>query len=750
MKLTTLTHLLLLSFFACPLLVLPHAGHTAPASVSIPILVDVHPYADVATAAHAEAGVDWTGTDTQRQIACTLAFAALELQQHLGQLTGQDGTSARFPFQMIPDVFPETAFILTTLEEAEKLKVLSDTVEDLDLQRGLQAPGSFALIPLNNRLFFVGADRTGTLYSVYHYLESLGVRWYGPSGPETHIPKTATPLMPASPVIESPDFATRGFWVTQDRGNPDLYLWMARNRMNFWSIAEPNRALLQKLGMRLTYGGHSHFATFMNSHDPYPYNHPLFEGDEDQAPDPYKPNPETYQGDTNADGVLSFFEARPEWYGLIDGERTPFEGYLKQANICTSNAQAIDHLTSRIVDQLAEGDWQSVSYLNFWPVDMGLWCECASCKPLGTPTDRWLLMVHELNTAIAKARQEARIHRKVNIVFPIYLETLAAPSRPLPEDFDYSSCIGTFFPIHRCYVHSIDDPSCTEYNTEHWQTFLDWIQRSPRHYTGELFVGEYFNVSVNKSLPVLYARIIDEDVPKYFEQGVRHMHYMHTDTRLLGLKRINNFLFAKKLWDTSADVEALLDAYYTDLYGPIAEEMQTLTETLEFALSNIKQLRYWHHLPERISEAQFPLFDKKHFQLEAHHPDINDGVDLAESVRAMRECRAIMDTLLGIDLGEPLQSMLLLDDKMLRYSENTVYFYDAVARAMLAEHEGNLPRARSAFKQSLPYARALKAETVLVKTAVNHHVHAEDGLDATRIEEAYLELGNRLFETFVF
>jgi hypothetical protein len=194
----------------------------------------------------------------------------------------------------------------------------------------------------------------------------------------------------------------------------------------------------------------------------------------------------------------------------------------------------------------------------------------------------------------------------------------------------------------------------------------------------------------------------------------------------------------------------LLDAYYADLYGPIAREMKTLSESLEFALSNIKQLRYWHHLPERISEREQPLFDKEHFQLEESHPDRNDGVDLAESVRAMRQCRKIMDTLLEMDLGEPLQSRILLEDKMLRYGENTVYFYDAVARAVIAEQEGDLPRARAAFKKSLPYARALKAETVMVRTAVNHHVHAEDGLDATRIEEAYMDLGNRLFDTFTF
>lgn len=716
----------------------------------ITIIVDVEPFDSVATAAMGEAQVNWAGTDTHIQNACTIGFAAWELQQHLEKLEWRSEDAFNFTFARVSDLLPKKAIILTTLAEIERFPALLETVEDIDLHEALASPGAYALISEGNRLFLVGADRTGTLYSVYHYLEFLGIRWYGPSESETFFPPNPCLRFPEEPIFQRPDFATRGFWVTQDRGNTDFYYWMARNRMNFWSIAEPNRALLQKLGMRLTYGGHSHFATFMNSHDPYPYDHPLFEGDEAKIADPYPPNPETFHGDTNEDGSLTYFEARPEWYGLIDGKRTPFEGYLKQANICTSNMHAVDHLNRSIIEQLAEGDWQDVTYLNFWPVDMGKWCEGELCAQLGTPTDRWLLMVHALSQDIQKARLAGRIRRDVKIVFPIYLETLPAPTRALPEDFDYTSCIGTFFPIQRCYVHSIDEPDCLEYNSEHWESFLDWTRTTPRHYTGELFVGEYFNVSVNKSLPVLYSRIIDEDIPKYFEQGIRHMHYMHTDIHHLGLKRINNYLFARKLWNTEADVPAILEAYYEDMYGSIAQEMKALSETLEFALSNIKQLRYWHHLPERISERQWPLFDKEHFQLETHQPKQNNGVDLAESIQAIQQCREIMDTLLKMDLKEPLQSRILLDDKMLRYGENTVYFYDAVVRAVIAEKQGNLKKARAEFKRSLPFARDLKAETVLVKTAVNHHVHAEDGLDATRIEEAFLEMGNRLFENFVF
>lgn len=712
------------------------------------IVLDHAPFSSVREAAFAEVAIDWNGPDLRRQKACTIAYAATELQAFLQQLSGSGNDG--FPFKSLESELPDSAIVLMTLSQARSHREVGPATKQLDLGASLTLAGSFALIPQDDRLLVIGADRVGVLYGVYHTLQGLGIHWYGPEPHETFIPDAASLAIPGEPVIEVPDFETRGFWVRQDFGNEPFYHWMARNKMNFWSIAEPNRALLHKLGMHLTYGGHDHFLRFMNPNEPYPYDHPLYSGDEDKAADPAGPNPDTFKGDENEDGILTYFEARPEWYGLVDGQRRPFEDWLKAANICTSNPDALNHLFSEIIDELSTGDWQDIASLNFWPVDMGEWCECDSCTPLGSPTDRLLVMVHELDQAIDAARAAGRIHRDIKIIFPIYQETLAPPTRPLPEGFDTETCIGTFFPINRCYVHSIDDPDCTEYNTEHWQSFLDWIQTEPRYYNGQLFVGEYFNVSVNKSLPVLYSRIIAEDIPKYFGQGARHMHYMHTDTHLLGMKRLNNFLFANILWDVEADLEKLKAAYLDNVYGPAAADTARLYERLEFGLSNIKQFRYWLHFPERFSEDKEPLFNKRHFQLEETHPPVDDGVDLSESVAAMGQCREIMDTLLERDLPVDIKTRLLIDDKLLRYAENTIYFTDAVARAALAERAGELEAARRQFIRSLPFARALRAEQEAVKTATNHHVHAEDGLDATRMEDAWLEMGQRLFPGFTF
>lgn len=711
------------------------------------ISVDHRPFPTAEFAATAEAVVQWDNADSREANACTISYAAIELQKHLRTLVS---STSRTSFPIVDQTGPTGSHLirLTVLADAQQNPVSAKLIRDHALETALTAKGSFAMIPHENAITIIGAERTGTLYGTYALLESWGVRWYGPEPHEQCIPRIEVLTLPAQPLISVPDFKTRGFWVREDKGNEPFYRWMARNRMNFWSIAEPNRPLLHKLGMHLTFGGHHYWEKYLDPASPYPFDHPRFEGDEHLPTDPYSTPTDEYRGDQNGDGQLTFFEARPEWYGLNETEeRTPFEG-MYGMNICSSNPDPLQFLYGQIVDEVAHGEWQDVASLNFWSIDNGVWCQCADCLALGEPTDRLLLMVHGLDQAIDVAVTDGIINRPIKIVFPIYQQSLPAPTRPLPFGFDYTTNIGTFFPILRCYVHSIDDPTCTEYNTEHWDAFRDWTESPDRHYHGEIFVGEYFNVSVNKSLPVIYPTIIQEDVPKFYAAGARHMHYMHTDTHRLGVKRINNFLFARALWDTSAALSSELSAYFKNLYGPIASEMQEVYRELEFAHANIRQLRYWHHLPERIIEQKFPLFDKTHFQLESSQSVIDDGVDLAESLSAFRRLRTTLNAVLNREVSDAIRARLTIDDQTIRYGENTVFFYDAVARAVIAEHEGDLERARFEFRRSLPFARNLKAETEVVKTATNHHVHANDGLDATRIENAYLELGKRLIPDF--
>ncbi len=704
------------------------------------IAVDFSPFGSVAEAAHAEAEVDWRRGPLRERNACTLSYAALELREHLERVS-----EARFEFTSLGDEPVEQSLMLATMQEARSHPFLSELVREHALAARLEQEGSYALVPHESGLAIIGGDRAGVLYGVYGFLESLGIRWYGPEAHESYFPEPGPLRLPETLVVAQPSFKTRGFWGSQGMDTPEFYTWMVRNRFNYWTILEPNRAILHKLGVHLTYGGHRYFERYMDPGAAYPFDLPGFDGDEALPADPYGAASAEFQGDTDGDAQLTFFEARPEWYGLNEeGEREPFDGYYGM-NLCTSNPAPLGFLYQQIVREIAEGEWQDIDSLNFWAMDNGEWCQCEPCTALGEPTDRVLLMVHGLEQAFDAAVQRGEIPRPLRIIFPIYQQTLAAPTRPLPEDFDFTTNIGNYFPILRCYVHLIDDPTCTEYNVENWEALTGWTQGEDRPFDGEIFIGEYYNVSVNRSLPVLYTRSIQYDIPTYYRLGARHMLYMHTDTHLLGVKRINNFLYSRLLWDVEADLENEIDDYFTHLYGPAAGAMRELGAELEFALSSIKPLRYWHHLPERIIDREFPLFDKQHFQLEPVSSEVDDGVDLAESVAAFHRIADQLQVILAQgDLSADIKRRLVDDAKTIRYGEHTVHFYDAVARALIAENNGDLDLARTEFQRSLPHARALIAMTDVTNSAISNAARAENGLVATRIDEAYAELAERL------
>lgn len=704
------------------------------------IAVDFSPFESVEIAANAEAEIDWRRGPMRERNACTLSYAAIDLRHHLRRVAPGD-----FEIERLSSELGERRIVLTTLAEAQSHPALADLIAAHPLATRLSAPGGYAWVPQGDGLVIVGRDRAGTLYGVYAFLESQGIRWFGPEEHEWHLPDRAPLRIPSAPVLEEPSFKTRGFWGSRGMDSPYFYEWMVRNRFNYWTILEPNRALLHKLGVHLTYGGHRYYERYMDPGAEYPFNHPSFEGDEHLPADPYPVSATQFRGDVDEDGRLTFFEAHPEWYGLnTDGEREPFEGYYGM-NLCTSNPAPLQFLYGKIVDEVATGEWQDIDSLNFWSMDNGDWCTCEPCAALGEPTDRLLLMVHGLDQAFDAARARGELPRPLRIIFPIYQNTLAAPTRPLPRDFDYETNVGNYFPILRCYDHVIDDPTCTEYNVENWRALDGWTRAEDRFFTGEIFIGEYYNVSVNRSLPVIYPRVMQHDIPKYHAAGARHMLYMHTDTHLLGVKRINNFVYSRLLWDEAADLTAEIDGYFTHLYGPAADAVRALYDDVERAFSNIKPMRYWHHLPERIAEREFPLFDQQHFQLEATSRTENDGVDLAESVTAVHDIDAQFDDLFARnDLSAEIRRRLRDDRQTFRYGKHTVLFYDAVARAVMAEAAGDLPLARAEFQRGMPHARALMEITDVPRTAISPAAQADNGFVATRIDEAYAELAERL------
>lgn len=730
-------------------LLAPWLGLRLIAAEPITIIADPGRLGTIPQAAVAEAKVNWWDDDLTDDAACTESFAALELRQFLARALHR----------------PEGDITLATSGPlpAQGRVILVGSAGDAWLARAWPASAAANFIPAAAESFrlhdftesgrtvtvIAGRDRVGALYGVYAYLEQLGVRFFGLGEKGTVIPAVAA-LSTGLDAAESPDYLTRGFWAFEKRGEPEFFSWMARNRLNFWTVAPGlDHHLLKKLGLRLTGGWHNVQHVCLDPKAEYPYRHAKFATSGERPADPYPVSPE-FQGDADHDGKLSYFEAHPEWYGLRGGKRSANLGPEVGDNYCTSNADATHELARHLAEQCISGEWAEADMVNFWMLDNGKWCECDACKRQGIYSDRLMAVIDTILKELQRARSEGRLHRRIQVVSLAYHETLPAPQKPLPADFDYDNCAMTFFPIERCFVHPFADPTCTEINADLLAKYEGWTKGPGRTYTGSIFIGEYYNVSSFKSLPLVFTRVMAADIPWYFKNGARHFHYMHTLTQNWGPWTLNQRLMAQLLWNTHSNVDRLLEDYFRAYYPTTTAAVRQVYADLETASANSKAFKHYvwtadgqYTLRSRFTNAKLPMFPLEHFRYDDHHPLLNDGPDLVETVAAMSRAQAGIDRALLGCADNTERSRLQEDQARIAYGDATYQFLAHLTRTAMFHREGRRDDAAREFAQVVEIGNRLRSMVAVVQSA-GLHASSVNGYEATQAEK-YAEYFQKIY-----
>ncbi len=637
------------------------------------IVVDCGPFPSSAEAAGAEDRVNWLDANHRDDTACTESFAALELQRYLRRMTGRGDD-----------------FAVASREPArgDLIRVGGAGARKIAAELGPEGYWIRSNAGDGRRVTSLcGGGRVGTLYAAYDLLHRLGCRWFAPGEIHEEVPHTAG--IPDMDVTEKPSFVTRGFLAWENRGNPDFLLWMARNRLNYWCVEQQEHGLMRKLGIRMVCGLHDAEELFLNP--------------------------------------ARYFEAHPEWFALVRGRRVPGIKGMFGTNYCTSNPDATSEFMKNYVQALVDGPYRDADMVRFWTLDAGKWCECDNCKALGTPTDRNLILVHRLDQEIKKARQAGRIHRPITMTFLAYADVLEPPSRPLPEGFDYDTCAATFYPIRRCYVHNFDDPACPP-NLKYRQQLDGWARDAKRHYRGQIAIGEYYNVSVYKCLPICFMHTMAHDIPTYYRAGARHFDYMHVTCRNWGTRALTNYQMARQLWDVRTDCEALWRDYFAKRYGPAAGTMHAFYESLEAMLSNATELKYG--LARRLDRGVPDLFPNAQLRYRREPGLTCDGPTLTEMIERGQQCRRLLERAMDLPLPTPIRRRLAEDERNFAYAERTVAYYDACAQALTEARAGRLDAARKHYAEAQRLAELLRTDTISAKDS-SSHASAGDALAAS-------------------
>ncbi|MBC8870024.1 MAG: S-layer protein [Planctomycetes bacterium] len=684
----------------------PAGGHV---SAETTIVVNFGPCASAAVAGRGEAKVNWLDVDNTDDTVCTECFAALELQCYLRKMTGRADD-----FAIVDDGnAPDGELILVggpqsnavSRELANRLGVSAESLSELG-QEGYRIKA--ATLDGRRITLVAGGGRVGTLYGAYDLLYRMSCRWFGPG--ELHDVVPHAEKVSELDISERPAFSVRGFRArTWDRPEPGLgfFLWMARNRLNLWSLEKSDPALLRKLGIKMACGGHTAMHLFLNPGAAYPYDHPSFKGDEKESKDPYAQSAQ-YSGDADKDRKLTYFEAHPEWFALVDGRRIPGLRGEWGTNFCTSNRDAAAEFVKNHVQALIDGEYQHADMVRLWTLDGGKWCQCDACKTLGNRTDRYLRLVQEFDQGIKKAQAEGKINRPIIVRFLVYADVLEPPTRPLPRDFDYKSCVGTFFPIGRCYVHNFDHPDCPA-NAGYLRQLHGWAVDPDRHYEGQLCIGEYYNISGFRSLPICFMHTMANDIPKYYHKGgARHFHYMHCTNGNWGNKALTNYQMARQIWDPDADCEALWEDYFARRYGPVAGTMRRFYESLEQMLANARELKYG--LARRLDKGSENLFPNSHLQYRREPGVECEGPTLVEIVGHAETCRKLVDEAMAAEIPDPIKARIKEDERLFKYGERTVTYYDACAQAFELVRAGEKDEARRHYAEARRIAELLRKD----------------------------------------
>ena len=373
-------------------------------------------------------------------------------------------------------------------------------------------PWAFALVVDDRNVQLRGLSPEGTRSAAYELLEQLGVRWFMPGEIGRVIPATEAPSLKTQQTIQTPSFCYR----RGPSGGEAHQTWSRRMRLP---------------GVGGRYGAHGI---------------PPLRGS--AAP--------------------RYFKEDPRLFSLVDGERRRGQLCLTYSTGDVSENRTLAVVAEHCREILRANPGQQV--LNMGPNDGGGFCQCEKCRaldpskthtvPLMTPgpsyTDRYVWFFNQLAEALSDEFPDVRIG------FYAYAGLQMPPIEVEPKD----NLAISLAPIHTCRIHGPNNPICPESN------FPLWLLEHWKPYVGEYIAdrGYLFNLA-DPGFPFSMVHRVREEIPAFHKRGV--CIWSADPSTAWASHNPTMYIAAKLLWNSNADVDALLAEFYDLYYGPAAEPM---------------------------------------------------------------------------------------------------------------------------------------------------------------------------------
>jgi len=463
----------------------------------------------------------------------TEQFAVEELANYLRKLTG-----AVFP------ISPQRA-------ETGKPCIYISSTEVPGLSEPLTGE-AYAVVVDGEDVYLNGGRGRAVLYAVYDCLERLGLTWFAPdfdfySGAAESIPNRPSLLLEvkeSGPIVRRPRLDLRKLDVGEaishtERNLRQLLAWMpkagfntlmvpmdyqGRGRAGWDKWREQLTPELQKRDLILEVGGHG-YQNFLNAR---------MEG-----------------------GRL--FKEHNEWFGQgADGLCNPAAGQV----FCTSNEEAVRFVSNGVIEYLRAR--KEIQVFDFWPPDVGKWCECRRCLEQGSPAERHARLTNHLHSRMAAACPNVRLECLA------YSETLNPPSTPLNPGILLDFC-----PINQNFEYAIFDERGAN-NREYAVTLAEWRRR----FGGDIGIYTYYRKYAWKSLPVVIPGYIKRDLQWYLTKRVKAISIFAEPGDWFTFE-LHHYILGRLSWDPELDLDALLKKYCQIRFGAAAGVAWSILAVLE-------------------------------------------------------------------------------------------------------------------------------------------------------------------------
>ena len=277
--------------------------------------------------------------------------------------------------------------------------------------------------------------------------------------------------------------------------------------------------------------------------------------------------------------------AHPEYYALHGGKRLTFGKFAKSGKPCLSSPGLIDQNVRFVRAMFDVFDAPMVSVM---PTDGFVSiCQCPLCKGKTTPERGWLGQNSDYVWAYVDrvAREVYKTHPDRKIVAMAYSTYLLPPTKTKK----LSPNIVVAIAQARCRFQQ--DPASHRFHQDVRRGYLALLPTGSK----PLCVYDYYRYAVpgksHQFMPAFFPHAVAADLRSLRDISFGDFIEVFRDreSSTLGVTHLNLYVTARFWWDADQDVDALLEEYYTNFYGPARDEMKAFIEYSEANWMDFRQ-----------------------------------------------------------------------------------------------------------------------------------------------------------------